>query len=123
MVSKAGVSRYKDHGELMNQLVRSMKLDQVAALVDRRLEQLNDLYHQMEARQSERRDRNTKIALALLTAFLGAGAVKGIVNSAFHMFHWQEKQAVAVGLWENRVALVLMVVVGVGSFLLRKRFP
>jgi hypothetical protein len=48
LVSKAGISRYADHGELMTQMVENMKFLRIVELLDRRLAQFDQFYKKVE---------------------------------------------------------------------------
>jgi hypothetical protein len=93
LIFKAGVSRYKDHGDFMNAFIHQMKLVKVVQLVDRQLHQLDrmqaDLLFKLQERNNEETARSEKRQELLLT---GIGLVVGLAPliEILGMFHAPE---------------------------------
>ncbi len=81
LVSKTGISRYADHGELMTQMVENMMFPRIAKLLDNRLIQFDEYYKKIdETREhdSERRSRLSELLLVLLGTLLAVSNVPAI---------------------------------------------
>jgi hypothetical protein len=121
LVSKAGVSRYKDHGDLMIRLVEGMKFDRLVELLDRRLAQLDGLYRQIvdriereaervaqeRAGVEERRNQRIGVAFAIVSSIIGIGALKDLIEGLFYSAQssWKER----VTWWMMWLALIIVI--------------
>ncbi len=111
LVSKAGISRYKDHGDLMTRVIGKMKIGRVVQLLDRHLENLNDLNRQILEEVQSSRARQTKIGIVIVSSGLGATAVKGIVEALFQLKALEELKRQSGSTVEGATTLVLMALV------------
>jgi len=105
LISKAGISRYKDHGDLMTKILQNMKLEKVVELLDRHLRSLGDLQAHLMHALRERREKKYRTGALILTSLLAATAVQALVRAFFLVWQWDPRLEGAI-----TIALVVVIV-------------
>ncbi len=105
LISKVGISRYKDHGDLMIRIIENMKLDRAVEVLDVHLGQLQELQAHLVEVLRERKERGYRFGVLVLSSLLGATAVEGLISSLFASFAWEAPQVQGI------VSVVVLVAV------------
>ena len=121
LLMKTAISRYKDHGDLMLAVMRNMKLDQLAQLLDDQLKFLTDLDAQIlekleknEAEQRDSQQRRLSNVIALLTLLISGNSA---VNALFGILYPQKPPAPGA-MKENWVTLILVGAIFISALLI-----
>jgi hypothetical protein len=117
IVSRVGISRYKDHSDLMVEILRNMKLDKAMALLDRQVEYLGSLQEYLLELVGRKRDRLYRAGAVVLSSLLAVTGVEAIVSASMHM-DWVRRAVSLIPLQpiekaQSSVTLFLMLLAAV----------
>lgn len=85
LVSRAAISRYKDHGDLLKRVMDEMKLGQMVDLLDQQLKYLDQLY--TDALQKIDGERESKVSFAIdsLIFIVSLSVLHDLVETIFNI--------------------------------------
>jgi len=90
LISKASLSRYKDHGELMGRLVQQMKLDKLGELLSRHYQHLAELHEAILLKMRTRRERRIQTFLSFVASLMLIQVLQILVTASFEVIEIQD---------------------------------